>query len=383
MILDQDPRLGRRLSEYDKALVTGNYFGFLPISPPKVTRRDIELTRDYSGHPHFDATEKASVIRMYTEGNLSSLSHPLAVIYQKPAMRKKLGGYSLHYIGSSSGIAEAILARTALSILLEEGHENLRVDINCMGDRESMNVYERELASHVRKSAGGLSDDLRQSIKEDVFKLWRLDSPEAMRIRETAPSSMAFLSSQSRSHFKEVLEYIEALGIEFRLAPELVGEKNHTSHTIFAIKNTENENDSLAVGYRYSHLARFLGLKKEIHMAGVNIFSTAIEGAKKRIYKKLPKPKFFLIQLGREAKAKTLSLIELLRTHHIPLYHFIGKDKLDSQLSSAESFKVPYLIIVGQREAIDNTVTIRNTITHAQDTVGISSLPAYLKNISL
>lgn len=385
MILERSIRLGRQLKEFDRALVVATYFGFLPISAPKITKRDIELARSCGNHPHYDATEKVSVIRTYIEENLASLPHPLAIAFEKQPSRKKFGNYALHFIGASSGIAEATLIRATLSILSEEGFENLSVDINCLGDRESLNTYERELTNYVRKFGVNLSQEWRQSIKEDIFNLFKLKTQEAIEIAKTAPSSINFLSLQSRIYFKEVLEYIEALGIDFRLAPELVGEKGHTSHTIFAIRNIENESkNTLAVGYRYSRLSRFFGFRKEIPMAGVSIFSTSSSNTgKKRVYKELPKPKFYLVQLGKEARIKTLSLIELLRHHRIPLHHFIGKDKITTQLSGAENLRVPYLIIIGQKEALDNTATIRNTATRAQDTIKISDLPYYLKNITL
>ena len=118
-------------------------------------------------------------------------------------------------------------------------------------------------------------------------------------------------------------------------------------------------------------------------MAGVSIFSTSPRNARRRVYKALPKPKFYLVQLGKDAKIKTLSLIELLRNHRIPLHHFLGKDKITTQLLNAENLRVPYLIIIGQKEALDDTATIRNVATRAQDTVSIENLPRYLKNITL
>ena len=370
--------------EFDRALVVASYFGFRPITAPKITKRDIELTRNCGDHPHYDAAEKVSIIRTYLEENFASLPHPIALVYEKPVSRKRFGSYALHFIGSSSGMAEATLIRTTLSILSEEGHKNLMVDINCIGDRESINAYERELINYARKFGANSSDEWKQSMKEDVFNLFRLKVPEALRLRETAPSSLNFLSLQSRIYFKEVLEYIEALGIEFRLTPELVGERNHTSHTIFAVRDVADEDaDTLAIGYRYSRLARLFGLRKEIPMAGVSIFSTFPRNIKKRVYKELPKPKFYLVQLGKEAKIKTLSLIELLRGHRIPLHHFLGKDKITVQLSNAENLRAPYLIIIGQKEALDNTATVRNVATRAQDTVSIANLPRYLKNITL
>ncbi len=376
--------LKKSLSEFDRALVVANYFGFSPTFAPKVTRQDLELVRDCPDHPHYDASEKMAVLRNYIEASSNSLPHPSAFIYEKPPSRKKFGSHALHFIGTVSAVAEASLIRAALSILAEEGYKNLRVEMNCIGDKESIGTYEKELLNHVRKSGINLDDELRQIIRKDVFSIFRLERSEIAPLLENAPSSITFLSAQSRAHFKEILEYIEALGIEFRLTPKLVGERNHASHTIFAIKNTVEEKDhTLALGYRYSRLGKFLGLRREIPVAGVNVFSEPKEEKEKRIYKKLPKPKFYLIQLGREAKIKTLSIIELLRTHRIPLYHLLGKDKLGVQLSHAESLKVPYLIIIGQKEALENTATIRNVVTRAQDTVGIAQLPQYLKSIAL
>ena len=102
-----------------------------------------------------------------------------------------------------------------------------------------------------------------------------------------------------------------------------------------------------------------------------------------RVYKEFPKSKFYLVQLGQEAKLKSLPLIELLRQNHIAIYHFLGKDKIIPQLSNAENLRVPYLLIVGQKEALEETVTVRNVSTRAQETVRVSDLPAYLKKITL
>ena len=117
-------------------------------------------------------------------------------------------------------------------------------------------------------------------------------------------------------------------------------------------------------------------------MAGVTIFSPSAE-TERKVYKQLPKAKFYLVQLGREAKMKTLNLIEVLRAHKIPVHHFIGRDKLTVQLTSAEELRVSYLIIIGHKEALDGTATIRNVATRAQDTIPLEMLPQYLKNISL
>lgn len=373
--------------EFDKPLLTANYFGFTPITAPRITASDEEATSHCLSPRHFDATEKAALIRTYLEGNISSLPHPLSLIYRRP----RQAGYSLHLIGIPSGIAEAILIRTAVSILNDEGHKNLRVELNCVGDKDSQAAYEKELQNYFKKFGGGLGQEAKESLKKDIFNLFRTQSEEMIQFRSAAPSALAHLSAPSRNHFKEVLEYVEAIGVEFGLSPELVGDKHHSSHTIFAIrsKGPETErairgDDFLAVGYRYSKLTRKFGFKKELPMVGLTLESTGKKtGAEKRLYRELPKPKFYLIQLGREAKARTLGLLELLRVHRIPVHHFLGKDKLSVQLQNAEELKVSHLIIIGHKEALDGTATIRNMLTRAQDNVAIELLPQYLKNLNI
>jgi histidyl-tRNA synthetase len=387
-MLTKEKRPAWQNCEFDKPLLTATHFGFMPIAAPKVMPEDLEAVSHCAAHAHFDAAERAALIRAYMNENMANLPHPLAVAYRRSP--KKKPGYSLHFIGSPSGIAEAALIRAALSILSEEGFQGLKVDLNCVGDKESMGAYERELHNYVKKFGGGVSALLKESLKEDVFNLFRNDHEEMMQLRNSAPTSLAFLTSPSRAHFKEVLEFVEAMGIDFSLTPELIGEKNHSSHTIFAIRNvgidrelTPEAPEILAVGYRYSRLCKKLGMRKEIPMAGVSIFLSEKPGVERKIYKDVPKPKFYLVQLGRDAKIRSLGLLELLRANRIPVHHFIGKDKLTAQLASAEGLRVPYLIIIGQKEALDGTATIRNMNTRAQDTIAMELLPQYLKTISL
>ncbi len=373
------------VDEYDKPLVTASYFGFTPIHAPKITPADEKAVEYCADHPYYDAAEKAALIRTYIEHDFASLPHPLALAYK----RRRGGGYSLHYIGAPTAVAEAALIRAALSILSDEGHQNLRVELNCIGDKDSMATYERELGNHIKKFGTNLSEELRASLKNDVFALFTSEEEKAVELRTGAPSALNYLSSAARAHFKEVLEFIEGLGIEFGLAPELVGERNHASHTVFGIRltgedaeKTPNHREFLAVGYRYSRLGKKLGLRKEIPMASITIFANKSAGVVKT-YKELPKPKFYLIQLGKEAKIRTLHLIETLRHERIPVHHFLGKDKLSIQLEGAEKARVNYLIIIGHKEALDGTATIRNMATRAQDTIPMSALPQYLKSIKL
>ena len=370
--------------EFDKPLVTASYFGFVPIETPKISKQDLEIAEEYGRHPHYDAAESSALIRTYIDQGLSAEPHPLSISYKRVSPGRGRDKYSLHFIGSDQGVADATLIRGALSILDDLGRKHLVVDMNSIGDRDSLNAYERELHTYVRKFASEIPDEVREEIKKDVFNLFNIKNPSIEAIRNSIPPSISFLTPSSRNHLKEVLEYIEALNIDFRLSSQLVGNKHYCSHTIFAIKDTSEEERVLAVGYHYSKLARRLGLRKDIPMAGVTIFNepTKETPSHLRVYKDLPKSKFCLIHLGTNAKMQSLSLLENLRREHIRVHHLLGKDKIAVQISNAECLPVSHLILIGQKEALEKTATVRNVSTRAQNTVPLNELALYLKTIS-
>ncbi len=55
---------------------------------------------------------------------------------------------------------------------------------------------------------------------------------------------------------------------------------------------------------------------------------------------------------------KSLNVIEILRKAHIPVMQALSKDSLSAQLAVAEKAGVPYTIIFGQKEAMENSVIV-------------------------
>ena len=127
-----------------------------------------------------------------------------------------------------------------------------------------------------------------------------------------------------------------------------------------------------------------MGGKKDVPAVGFSIgVDRIIESSwyKKLCPRILKKPKIYFIQLGSEAKLKSLNIIEILRKAHIPIAQSLSKDSLGSQLAIAEKLSIPYAIIFGVKEALDNSVIVRDMSNRSQDTVKLSKLLEYLKEI--
>jgi len=71
------------------------------------------------------------------------------------------------------------------------------------------------------------------------------------------------------------------------------------------------------------------------------------------------KPQVFLAQIGSQAKAKAMKLLEKLQDKGIIVAESFAKDSLKSQLELANKLKAKYTLILGQKEVLDGTILIR------------------------
>jgi len=297
--------------------------------------------------------------------------------------------FDLDSLGSGKSIMDALVIKVGMNILEEAGASNLSLDINSIGDKECRNGYIRELTSYYRKNIGDLSVIDRERLKTNPLRILDSKDPRTMEINENAPDSVSSLCPSCKKHFKEVLEYLEEMGIEYNLNKNLVRGLSYYTRTVFEIVEEKNEEEeglplALAGGGRYDYLARQIGSKKDVPAVGLSIGVDRIIASS--WYKKLSpriikKPKIYFVQLGAEAKLKSLNVIEILRKAHVPITQSLSKDNLGSQLASAEKLGVPYVLIFGLKEALTDSVIVRDMSNRSQDTIKLTKLLDYLKEL--
>lgn len=399
-----EEKMGKKFIEFkdiDEATEASIYYGFSPIPTPVIEKIDFErgedLLKENSASPDRTFTsqmdipveEKNFLLRHYLENNLIAEPQPIMLSYKNSGLLNKKNKISskyhymnLHILGSSKSIAEAVLIKTASDILSDNGIKEICIDINSIGDKESTNKFVRELVSYYRKNINKMSAHCRQLFKKDSFSLLECDDKDCCKeLNEQAPKSISYLSESSREHFKEVLEGLEILNIPYRINNHLIPNKLHSSHTAFQlITGNENKKEVVAFGGRYDGLAKKIGFKKDIPAVGLKIFSKNIH-VNKSINSKIKLPSFFFLQLGFEAKLKSLNVIEILRKSKILVSQSLSRDMLGGQIALAEKMKMPYTIIMGKKESMENTVMVRDMNTRSQEIIPLYNLSDYLKKL--
>ncbi len=388
----------------DKIGEVAVYYGFTPMKSPTITKADLDAAKDVlEGDSIDDETErhgklplhveeKIALIRTYQELDLQSQSQPV-MIYFKDACRGSLkkAGYhryaDLEIVGTSGAIAEATLIQTTRVMLAEEGFTNTAVEINSIGDRDSIARFTRELTAYYRKSINEMTPECRQIMKRDVFELLSSHAPGAKELNDKAPRSMDFLSEISKRHLEEVLEYLEALNIPYTINNNLIGNRKYCTETIFTVINTDladkkTKQRILAIGVRYNGLAKRLGQKRDVQGVGMSLLIQENGHGLRKTVTKVKRPVASFIQLSLESKLISLEIIESLRQVKVPLYLSLAKDRLGAQVSNVEKYHTPYLIVIGKKEAVERTAIVRRTDTHAQEIVTLADLPKYMKKMA-
>ena len=412
---------------FEKAQEISEYYGFKPIQTPILEHEEI-FTKGVGGGT--DIVDKeiyslktkggdklamrpegtAPVMRAYIEHGMQNKPQPVKLYYYGPTFRhdkpqkgryREFYQFGLEVLGSPKSIMDAMVIHMGILMLKEAGIEKVSLKINSIGDAESRKDYLKELVNYYKKHLSKMNATDRQRLKENPLRILDSKDPNLAEINREAPQSISYLNSASKKHFKEVMEHLNELGVDYELDHTLVRGLDYYTHTVFEFfTETETSGDdveskdgedvvavtkklALGGGGRYDYLSKSMGHKKEVPGVGLGLGVDRIVEASKNI----PRPrvnkkaKVYFIQLGTEAKMKSLKVIEILRQNKIPVRQSLSKDSLGSQLAIAEKSGIPVTLIFGQKEALENSIIVRDMSNRSQTTVDIDKLAKYLKNL--
>lgn len=399
---------------FEKAQEVAVYYGFKPIETPMMEHEEVFSRGVGDGTDIVDKEmytlktkggdnlalrpeHTAALMRAYIEHGMQSMPQPVMFYQYGPVFRhdkpqrgryRQFYQFDLDALGSDKSIMDALVIKAGMSILEEAGAENLSIDINSIGDKECRNGYLKELTSYYKKHLSSLPAIDKERLKTNPLRILDSKEEKTKEINEGAPDSISFLCPSCKKHFKEVLEYLEEIGIQYTINKNLVRGLGYYTRTVFEVIQENGGEDgspiSIASGGRYDYLSKQVGGKKDVPAVGFSVGVDRVVASpwyKKLAPRIMKKPKIYFIQLGSEAKLKSLNVIEILRKAHIPIAQSLSKDSLGAQLAIAEKLAVPYALIFGAKEAIDNTVIVRDMSNRSQNTVKLSKLLEHLKEL--
>ncbi len=290
---------------------------------------------------------------------------------------------SFQIIGGDDSVLDAQLIQFFNALASRLGIKKTIAQINCIGCIKCQANYRKNLLSYYRPRKEHLCADCKNILTQNPLKLLDCRSEGCLELAENAPQSIDFLCEKCRADLRNLLEYLDALEIPYMLNSRLTGTFGYHSRIVFELQSEEGEfsNLTLAGGGRCDNLVRFLG-KRDISVTELTIDLGSLVDLMKLKQVKLPvkkKNSVFLVQLGGEAKKRSLILFDELRKLNILVNSSFNENSMKSQLRQAEEMGVPFVLILGQKEVVDESIIIRDMRSGIQELIPLAKISTEIR----
>lgn len=333
------------------------------------------------------------IARSYIEHGMHNLPQPVKLWYFGPCFRyerpqagryRQFNQFGFEVLGEKNPVIDNQVIQMSLDVLKELRFKNLSIELNSIGDSECRPYFKKILAIYFRSRRNAMCPDCKRRLKENPLRILDCKEEKCQRIKVNAPQTIDHLCEGCHSHFKQVLEFLDELEMPYNLNPYLVRGLDYYTKTVFEIiENTEGGKlqGALMGGGRYDNLVKILGGKDTPGCGvagGVERIVNLIKGRDGKIAKP-PEAKIFLAQLGLLAKGKCLKLFEEFRKANIKVVESFSKDSLKTQLRNADKMGIKYVLILGQKEALEDTIVLRDMETGNQTTLKLKNVVKEMK----
>lgn len=387
-----------------------NYYGFLKIETPileftEVFSKGVGVATDIVEKQAYTFKTKggdlvslrpegtAPVMRSYIEHGMHNLSQPVKLWYLGPFFRherpqagrfRQFYQFGFEALGEQNPSIDGQIIQMSYDVLKELSFKNITIEVNSIGDPECRPYFKKILTSYFRSRKSSLCSDCQRRLKENPLRILDCKEEKCQRVKSDAPQIIDHLCENCHNHFKQVLEFLDELELPYILNPYLVRGLDYYTKTVFEIvENTEEgkTQGSLLAGGRYDNLAKILGGRDTPACGSAGGVERIMNLMKLKEVKtvKVVEPKIFLAQLGQLAKRKGLKLFEEFRNAKVLVAESFSKDSLKTQLRTANKMGIRWVLIFGQKEALEGFITLRDMETGTQKEIKLNKVVKEMK----
>ena len=391
-------------------------FGFLPIDTPIIEMSDVLLAKaggetekqiyrfekgDNDLALRFDLTVPLAkyVTEYYNDLSFPFRRYQIGKVYR--GERPQKGRFREFYqcdidiIGDSelSIINDAEMPSVIYNTIKELGFEDFTI---CMNNRKLLTgLFEQLNLKEKSVDIMRIIDKLEKIGKENVIECLKDLEVEDEKINTiidfieingTTDEKLQALENlnfanetfkQGLEELKEVVKYVRIFGVpnkNFKVDLTIARGLDYYTGTVYeTFLNNYREIGSVCSGGRYDNLAEYYTDRK-LPGVGVSIGLTrlfyklnelqAMQEDKKSIAK-------VLVVSMVEDKSKAVEVAATLRKENIETEVYLEDKKIKAKFKYADRLSIPYVIVIGEEEILNNTVTLKNMQTGEQETISL------------
>lgn len=322
----------------------------------------------------------AGAVRSYIQNGMASWSQPVRLYYIGAMFRRERpqkGRFREFYqtgveiFGDDSAKADYLSIMSAWEILSRLGLKNLLVYTNSIGCPNCRPKYIIKLKKYYKEKTAKLCPDCQNRYEANPLRLLDCKEEKCQVLTKSAPTMLDNLCTDCKQHFQQTLEYLDYFNIRYDLDPTLVRGLDYYTRTVFEIveKNDKDRKNTIVGGGRYDNLVELLG--------GVSTPAVGYSFGIERVITlmkeqnvtplKLRGVEVCILQLGDRAKEVSKKIYDSLSKEDINVYFVPNNDGIRPQIRSAVKLGATYAVIIGQKEALNDEIILRDLTSSSQE----------------
>ena len=330
----------------------------------------------------------AGVVRWFVENKLyGNLTDPVKVYYNMKMYRyerpqsgrnREFTQWGFEVFGSDTCEADAEVISLAYNAYRLLGLEDVKIQLNSLGDTESRNNYREALVKYFEPHINELCEDCQERFKKNPLRILDCKVDAGSEILANAPKTIDYLNEESKKRFERLKELLDLMDIPYDVNTKLVRGLDYYNHMVFEV--TLRDSYALGGGGRYNGLVETLGGPS---VPGVGfamgydrtILAMEEENVNIPINNSVD---VYLLAVSESEKETACYLAQNLRLNGFIVETDLMNKSLKAQFKSVDRFDAKYLIVLNDEDLQKNEVVLKDNKTKEEERVNINDLVDYI-----
>lgn len=295
-------------------------------------------------------------------------------------------GVEVYGIGSADIDAEVLMLSARLWEKLGIS-EHVSLELNTLGDPAERAVYRDALIAFLELHKDALDEDSKRRMYSNPLRVLDSKDQNVQAILVDAPELMDFLGEESKTHFSQLRELLDAVGIKYTINPRLVRGLDYYNRTVFEwVTSSLGSQGTVLAGGRYDGLVAQLGGKDTPAVGfamGLERIVLLLETLE--LTKDIPpEVDVYVTAMGDSCLVEAIKVAQELRNAlpNLKVMSHCGGGNVKKQMKRADKSGASVALLIGEDELAKGMVTVkhlRNDIE--QQRVARSALGAFLAEL--
>ncbi len=335
----------------------------------------------------------APVIRAVIENKLiDKYPSPLKLSYLEPMFRyerpqsgrlRQFHQFGVEVINTSSLYDEIELLILVDDILNKLKIKKAKLNLNNIGSLSSRKKWINELSNYFHKYEKDLSSESKKRIDINPLRILDDNDESKKTVVINAPKIDNFLSNGEKKYFENILDMLNKFKINYVINKNIVRGLDYYSGLVFEVISNLDilaGQPTIIGGGKYVNLVSELG-GKNVECIG---FAIGIErlllalNVENNNLSPDTNPNIIIGTLDNKYNSYSLFVSNILRKSNFKTICNFNSIKIKNHFSLATKLNAEYVIIIGQNEFKNKTITIKNQKTLIQKTIDTNNLLKFL-----